>query len=126
MEILIIAVISGIGIAYFATQNPMTVPVTIASYHFFDIPLYILVTGALLFGLLVAWIISLFRAFGNSILFHRQSSRIEKDNKIIEDLTKKVHALEVENARLKEKSVHVQTVDGYERPSLLTKFRHSF
>ncbi len=129
MEVLIIAVISGIGIAYFATQNPIAVPITLASYHFFNIPLYILVAGSLLFGLLVSWIISLFSYFGNSVLFHRQSSRIKKDNKIIQDLTTKIHDLEIENARLKERNVHTKSPSAetteYDRPSLLTRIRQS-
>jgi cell shape-determining protein MreC len=130
IEMLIIAVIAGIGIAYFAFQNPITVPITIASYHFFNIPLFMLVTGSLLFGLLVAWIISLFGSLGNSFLFHKQNNRIEKDNQIIHDLENKIHNLEIENVRLKEQSPHTssspQKVTAYDHPSLLTRIRQSF
>ena len=129
MEVLIIAVVAGIGIAYFATQNPITIPITLASYHFFNIPLYILVAGSLLFGLLVAWIISLFSYFGNSILFHRQNNRIQKDNKLIQDLTNRIHELEIENTRLKEHNTTTKIVSSdttrYDHPSLLTRFRQS-
>jgi uncharacterized integral membrane protein len=130
IEILIIAVIAGIGIAYFAMQNPATISITLASYHFFNIPLFMLVAGSLLFGLLIAWIISLFGSLGNSFLFHKQKNRIEKDNQIIHDLENKIHNLELENVRLKEKSSDrsspPQKVIEYDHPSLLTRIRQSF
>ena len=130
IEILIIAVIAGIGISYFATQNPTTVSITLASYHFVNIPLFTIVAGSLLFGLLVAWIISLFGSLGNAFLFRKQNNRIEKDNQIIHDLENKIHNLELENARLKEKSLdrsvpHEKTVE-YDHPSLLTRIRQAF
>jgi hypothetical protein len=129
MEILIIAVIVGIGIAYFATQNPITVSITLASYHFFNIPLYMLVAGSLLFGLLVAWVISLFSSLGNAFLFHKQSNKIQKDNKMIQGLENKIHSLEIENARLREKNVtkNPTSPNGqYNNPSLLSRIRHAF
>ena len=129
MEILIIAVIAGIGTAYFATQNPIMVPITLASYHFLNIPLYMLVAGSLLFGLLIAWIISLFGALGNSFLFHKQNNRIQNDNKIIQDLTDKIHDLELENVRLKEKNQQTKVIaqqdTRFGNPSLLTRLRQS-
>src|SRR6266480_499613 len=129
MVLLIFAVIAGIGIAYFATQNPITVSITLASYHFFNIPLYMLVAGSLLFGLLVAWVISLFSSLGNSFHFHKQNNRIQKDDKIIQDLNNKIHDLELENTRLKEKSSHTSptppNVTRYDHPSLLSRIRHN-
>jgi len=129
IEILIIAVIAGIGIAYFAMQNPTTVSITLASYHFFNIPLFMLVAGSLLFGLLVAWIISLFGSLGTSFLFHKQNNRIEKDNQIIHDLENKIHNLELENVRLKGKNSDTnsspQKVTEYTHPSFVRRIRQA-
>ena len=60
MFALIILVIFGIGVAFFATQNTQAISITVANYPLTGIPLYLIVLGSLLLGFLVSWILSFF------------------------------------------------------------------
>jgi putative membrane protein len=106
MFALIVLVVFGIGVAFFATQNTQTISVAIANYHLAGIPLYIIVLGSLLLGFAVSWIISLVGGISSALKMHGKESTIKNANKEISDLTKKVHQLELENERLKTESGH--------------------
>jgi len=62
MLVLLVGVIFGLAIAYFATQNTTPVTIHIAQYAF-EGPLYLVVMGSLFVGLLIAWILY----FGRSV-----------------------------------------------------------
>src|SRR5690348_5985424 len=131
MEIILAAVILGLGIAFFALQNAISVPITLGSYHFASIPLYFVAIGALLLGLFVAWIINLFSSIGNTFLFHRQNNRIKENDRIIQDLRDKIHNLELENARLRGQDTRVIEAPRreepiYAQPTFFQRLRHSF
>lgn len=104
MEIIIFAVIVGSGIAYFATQNTNLINLHFGTYTSPDIPLYLVVTGALLLGLLLAWIFSLVNSLSSKMTIHGKENKIKEDERTITELTKTTHQLELDNARLKEKS----------------------
>ena len=100
MSLLIVTVIFGLFIAYFATQNALPVPVTLAE-NTLTIPLYFIVVGSLLVGLLLAWIISLTGSLSSFFTIHGKDKAIKEAKTEILELTKKVHELELENTRLK-------------------------
>lgn len=104
MEVVILAVIVGLGLAYFATQNTALVNLRFGSYVLLNIPLYLVATGALLLGLLLAWVFYLVRSFSSTITLHGKESKIKEANKTIAELAKKIHQLEIDNARLREKT----------------------
>lgn len=103
MEVIILAVIVGLGIGYFATQNTVLVSLHFGSFVLTNVPLYLVVVGTLLLGLLLAWVFYLIHSFSSSITLHGKESKIKEANKTITDLTKEIHKVELENARLKEK-----------------------
>lgn len=111
MEIIIFSVIVGSGIAYFATQNTNLISLHLGSYITPEVPLYFVVIGALLLGLLLSWIFSLVNSLFSKITLHGKENEIKKDEKNIAELTKEIHQLELENARLKEKSGEGDTDD---------------
>ncbi len=104
MEVIILAVIVGLGIGYFATQNTNLISLYFGPYVAPEIPLYFVVIGSLLLGLLLAWIFSLVNSLTSKIALHGKENRIKEDERTIAELTKEIHQLELENTRLKEKS----------------------
>lgn len=106
---LIVLVIFGLGMAYFATQNTLPISFTIGNYRFTNIPLYFLVIGSLLLGIFISWIVSIMDGLSST----------KGVDKTIEELKEEKHELEVDNARLKEK-------EEAQRPSLIHRLKHSF
>lgn len=107
VEVIILAVIVGLGIAGFATQNTDSTVIQVASYVSPEIPLYVVVVGALLLGLLLAWVFSLVHSFSSAITIHGKDNTIKDGEKTILELTKKVHQLELENTRLETETGHI-------------------
>lgn len=103
MEVIILAVLVGLGIAYFATQNTSQISLYLGPLITPAIPLYFVVIGTLLLGLLLAWVFSLVNSLSSKITLHGKENQIKEDEKNITELTKEVHQLQLENARLKER-----------------------
>jgi hypothetical protein len=111
MEIIILTVILGLGIAFFATQNGGMISLHFGPYLLPDVPVYLVVVGALLFGLLLAWVFYLLRSFSSSITRHNRENKLKEANQTIVHLNKTVHQLQLENARLREKSGEEESSD---------------
>lgn len=111
MEIVILAIIAGLGIGYFATLNTFLISLNFGFYQIANVPAYIVVVGGILVGLLLAWIFSLISKFSSGMKLHGKESKIKEDEKTIAELTKENHHLELENTRLKEKTGE-ETTDG--------------
>ncbi len=101
MLALLIIIILGIGVALLAMQNPQTVVLYAAHYRFEHIPLYAVVLGALLFGIFISWVISMFDSLFTSLTLRRKDSKIKDTEKENIELVKRVHQLELENEHLK-------------------------
>ncbi len=106
MLALIVLVVFGIGVAFFATQNTQTISITLGNYPLTGVPLYLIVLVSLLLGFVVSWIISLVDVISSALKIHGKESAIKDANKQISELTKRVHQLELENERLKAESGH--------------------
>jgi len=111
MEVIIFAVLIGLGMGYFATQNTSQISLYFGSYTIQNISIYLVVIGALLLGLLLAWLFSLINSLSSKITLHGKENIIKKDEKDIAELTKEIHQLQLENTRLKEKSGEGETDD---------------
>jgi len=101
---LIVLIISGAGFAYFATQNTARVAISLFHYSIPNVPIYVVVLAALLIGILICWVISVFGSISTSLTIFGKNNKIKKDSKQIDDLNKKIHDLEIENANLKGKA----------------------
>jgi len=106
MLALIVLVVFGIGVAFFATQNTQTVSITLGNYPLTGVPIYLIVLVSLLLGFVVSWIINLVDVISSALKIHGKENTIKDANKQISELTKKVHQLELENERLKGESGH--------------------
>ena len=101
MLALLVAVIFGAAIGYFATQNTLPVTIRLADYAIEEVPLYLVIVGSLLAGLLIAWILYIARSVSSSITIHGKDAEVRKARQAAADLEHRVKDLEVENARLK-------------------------
>lgn len=124
MIALIILIIFGLGTAFFATQNTGVVHLMLGGYLVSGIPLYLVVVGAILFGVFVSWLISMVGSLSSLMSMHGKDVVIQKDEKTIRELEKKNHELSLENERLKgqkEKEEHIVS-----HPSLTERVRSNF
>ena len=107
---LILLIISGALFAFFATQNTHKTDITLAYYTISGVPVYVMVLGALLLGILISWIISFFGFVSSSLTIRGKNSKINESKKEIGNLEKRIRDLELENERLKGKAESSPTV----------------
>jgi lipopolysaccharide assembly protein A len=103
MLTLISVVLFGILSAFFATQNASHITISLASYTFRNVPLYLVVLISLLVGLLLSSLISVVNTLSASLTIHGKDVKIKETKQSLTDLTKRIHQLELENERLKTK-----------------------
>lgn len=128
MSELIIAVLFGLGLAYFATQNTMTVPISFGLYQLFNVPLYLIAFGSLLVGLLIAWVIHLVGALGFFMSLRNRDAKIREREFEMGNLKRRMQALEIENARLKGENPAVavkEKTDTYQ-PNFFQRIRDNW
>lgn len=125
MASLIVLIIFGLGIALFATQNTGVIHIVLGSYVLTGIPLYVIVVGSILLGVLVSWLISIVNTFSTLFTLHTKDVMLKRSQKIINDLQEKNRALEMKIAGQKEE----ETVHEEEKAHEETKtpyFRQNF
>lgn len=101
MLLLIIVFLFGAVLAFFATQNTAGVAINYLGYIWSDIPLYMVVIGSILVGLLLAGVITLINSFTNTFTLMGKDQKIKETSKVASDLKKRIDELEIENTRLK-------------------------
>ncbi len=104
METLILLVIFGIFAAFFATQNTTNVSITLLGYSLREVPMYLIVLGSLLIGLLLSSVISVVNSISTSFRLHGKDVKIKQTKKTVTDLVKRNRELELEVANLKGRS----------------------
>ncbi|HWP58474.1 MAG TPA: LapA family protein [Candidatus Acidoferrales bacterium] len=101
MFVLILGVIFGLGIAYFATQNTTPVTIHFANYMLEQVPLYLVIVGSLFAGLLIAWILYVARCVSSRVAIYEKDTAVRRARQTAADLEQRVRELEAENERLK-------------------------
>jgi uncharacterized integral membrane protein len=101
MLVLIVGVIVGLAMAYFATQNTTPVTIRIAQYALEEVPLYLVVVGSLFVGLLISWILYLARAVSSRLTIYGKDHEVRRARRTAADLEMRVQELQAENAHLK-------------------------
>jgi putative membrane protein len=104
MLILILLLIVGSVLVYISRYNFMPVTLNLGMYVLADIPLFYVIIGSVLVGLLVAYILYLIDAIIASFELKGKDKEIRKTRTEVLELTKRVHQLELENERLKHTS----------------------
>ncbi len=131
MFALILLVIFGLGMSYFATQNTETVHVFLGNYLIQGIPLYIIAVGSLLLGIFISWLISIVDTFSSKITIHGKVSEIKDAHAIIDRLQQENHNLEIEIAHLKtvdesnEATEYDSKTEADSKPSFINRLTHN-
>lgn len=98
---LIVILMFGLAIAYFAIQNTLGVTMVLANNVITNVPLYMIIIGSVLAGVVLSWIISGINAFTVYRKLRGKEKVIEEDQKQIHSLEEKVMTLEAENTQLR-------------------------
>lgn len=104
MLVLILILVVGSALVYISKFNFMPVTINLGWYVFYDVPLFYIVVGSLVAGLLIAYLVYLVDVISTSFTIRSKDSEIKKTKEEVLELTKRVHQLELENERLKRKS----------------------
>lgn len=128
---LIVFFLFGLAVAYFAIQNTLGVTMVLANNIFTGVPLYLIVIGSILTGIVLSWIISGLNAISVYRKLRGKEKVIESDQREIHALKEKVAALETENVQLKEQRDERHTNVEFEereeqkqRPSFFSNLFH--
>ncbi len=101
MVVLIVGVIFGIAIGYFATQNTTPVTIQVGEYAFADIPLYLVMVGSLFVGVVVSAVLYLAKSVSSRATIYGKDYAARRARRMAADLEQRVHELEAENVHLR-------------------------
>jgi uncharacterized integral membrane protein len=101
MLVLLVAVISGVAIAYFGMQNISPVTIRLNEYVWDDVPLYLVIVGSLFVGLFMAWILYFARSVSSTLTIYGKDRAMKKAKHTVADLEHRIQELEAEKALLK-------------------------
>lgn len=111
MFILILFLILGSMMVYLAQNNLSPVNVYLGPYLFSDIPLFFVMIGSLLAGLVLTYLIYLINSIFIGFTIRGKDKKIKQKKSEIVDLTKRIHQLELENEELKNNSTITDPLD---------------
>jgi uncharacterized integral membrane protein len=125
MLTLILGVLLTVFVGYFATQNTTSVPIHLTGYTQPSVPLYIVILGSLLLGLLIAGLLNLLSGIGAAFTLRGKDAKAHQ-------LENQIAKLEKENATLRERHSVIQEENKdvrddvlAERHPLLHNIKHS-
>ena len=101
MLVLILLLVVGSILVYISKYNFMPVSVNLGPYVLSNIPLFYVIVGSLLIGLVLSYVFYLVKAISTSFTLRGKDNEIKKDKGEVLELTKRVHQLELENEKLK-------------------------
>jgi uncharacterized integral membrane protein len=99
--ILILYLVVGSLVVYISSFNFTPVTVNLGFYTFANIPLFYVIIGSLLAGLVLSYLVYLIRSISTSLTLRGKNKEIKKEKDEVLELTKRVHQLELENEKLK-------------------------
>lgn len=102
MLVLILFLAIGAIVVYISQYNFTPVTVNLGIYVLSDIPLFYVIAGSLLTGLVLSYLVSLVRAISNSYTIRGKDKEIKNNKSEVLELTKRIHQLEIENKKLGE------------------------
>ena len=100
MLTLILFLIIGSLLVYISKFNFAPVTVNLGMYVISDIPLFYVIVGSLVIGLILSYLVYLIRSITTSLTLRGKDKEIKKQTDDVLELTKRVHKLELENEKL--------------------------
>ncbi len=104
MILIILILVAGSALVYLSRFNYTPVTVNLIWYTLSDIPLFYVIIGSLLVGLVLSYLVYLINEISTSMTINGKDNEIKKNKNEVLDLTKRVHQLELENEKLKRKA----------------------
>lgn len=101
MLILILLLILGAAMAYLSKFNNTLVPVNFGPYIINDIPLFYVIVGSLVTGLVLSYLVYLVDTIFTSLTIRDKDKEIKKLKTEVLEFTKRIHQLELENEKQK-------------------------
>lgn len=101
METLILTILIGLGLIYFATQNTAAITIQLGQFILPNIPVYLIAIVSLLLGLLVAWVLNVIDWASFALTLSGKNNQLRNTQHTVEQLKQRVHDLEVENHNLR-------------------------
>ncbi|MFZ3030649.1 MAG: LapA family protein [Microgenomates group bacterium] len=83
----------------------MLVSVNFGSFVVYDIPLFYVIVGSILFGLVLSYLVHLVNSVSTNLTLRGKNNQIKKEKEEVLELTKRVHQLELENEKIKHEPV---------------------
>lgn len=81
-------------------QNTGNISLNFLNYTIPNVPTYFVIIGSLLVGLLFSWLVSMVNGIFTTFTMRGKENKIKSSNKENLELSKKIHDLEIENAKL--------------------------
>ena len=101
MLTLILLLVVGSVLVYISKFNFMLVSVNLGQYVLSDIPLFYVITGSFVAGLVLSYVVYFVHGISTSLTLRGKNKEIKKDKDEVLELTRRVHRLELENEKLK-------------------------
>ncbi len=101
MIILILLLVVGSFLVYISKFNFAPVTVNLGSYVLSNIPLFYVIVGSVVFGLLVSYLVHLISSVSTYFAMRGKNNQLKKEKEDVLELTKRVHQLEIENEKIK-------------------------
>ncbi|OGE73969.1 MAG: hypothetical protein A3I07_04090 [Candidatus Doudnabacteria bacterium RIFCSPLOWO2_02_FULL_42_9] len=100
---IILILILGLLVTFFAIQNSAIVTIKLGNYSFDQVPQYLVIILSLILGFLISWLLSLVDFISSWFKIFGKDRKINESKIIVTDLKNKIHELEIENVQLKER-----------------------
>lgn len=101
MLILILLLVVGLIFVYISKFNFDLVSVNLGFYIINNVPLFYVIIGSVVFGLVLSYLAYLFHSFFTSYTIRSKNHEIKKNKEEVLDLTKQVHQLELDKEKIK-------------------------
>lgn len=102
MLTIVLALLVSFVLAFLATQNASLVSLQLGSVSFTEIPLFFVVLGSILVGVLVSSVVTVINIIKSKLTISGQKSELKKTYNTVGELRGRVLELEDENKILKE------------------------
>jgi len=100
LTVILLVVVSAI-LAYVSKFNAMPVSVNLGTFVISDIPLFYVIVGSFLLGLILFYLVNLVNSVFMSFALRGKDNKLKKSKDDVLELTKRIHQLELENEKLK-------------------------
>ena len=101
---IIFSLIVGTLLVYISRYNFQPVSVNLGFTVFSGIPLFYIIVGSLLIGMVLSYLVSVIKSISTSFVLHGKNVEIKKNKGEVLELTKRVHQLEIKNEKLGKES----------------------